>query len=189
MLHSLCVLFIQHRKFIQCGQKCSHHNSSGSFNAFKQLKSKTTHLDLSANTNVVRVSRFNLDIHKGITYWTQLISHPSVIVLIPTWCLHIYHYKTPWYHLYTLGMTYTLLIPWLAGYKISKLSFSTLTHWVYEGNGTHITLVNTKPQEWSDNRHTRLSTQFFWELTSFKWLIIKDNASRPECKRQCGMGI
>lgn len=133
MLHSLCVLFIQHHKFIQCGQKCSHHNSSGSFNAFKQLKSKTTHLDPSANTNVVRVSRFNLGIHKGITYWTQLISHPSVIVLTPTWCLHIYHYKTPWYHLYTLDMTYTLLIPWLARYKfLSSLSVPLPTGFMKE---------------------------------------------------------
>lgn len=125
MLHSLCIILIQHHKFIQCGQKCSHHNSSGSSNAFKQLKSKTTHLDLSANTNVVWASRFKLGIHKGITYWTVDVTSFSDSIDTHLIFAHIslqHSMVSPIYlghDIYTFNTTTRQV-------SISKLSFSTL---------------------------------------------------------------
>ena len=118
------------------------------------------------------VSRFNLGIRKGITYWTADVTSFSNSTDTHLMFAHISLQPSMVSPIY-LGhdiYTFNTTTRWVS---ISKLSFSTLTHRVYKGNDTHITLVNTKPQQWSNNMHTRLSPQFFWELTSFKWLIIK----------------
>ena len=54
-------------------------------------------------TNVVWVSRFNLGINKGtftgVKYWTWLVLHLSILILISTWYLHIY-YKISLHNVY-----------------------------------------------------------------------------------------
>lgn len=74
-------------------------------------------------TNVEQVSRFNMDMNKGVCTCInnppQPISHPSIQISIPSFNAPTCHWKIPWHHLFIRGHFYNeKSIPWQLRFQI-----------------------------------------------------------------------
>lgn len=127
--------------------------------------------------NVVQVSRFNMDMNKGVCTCIdnppQMVSHPSIQKLIPSFNVLIYHWKIPWYDWFILGHLYKFFSYHVHLGSNSKFSFGAFPIGIW-GNYTHTTVVHTPRSRCMDERneqmfihgHLRVSLGVAWELES-----------------------